>query len=40
MTSITSLVETIEQNQFRSNYLKNKEIFWIFFGIFQTYIKF
>ena len=40
MTSIIRLIETIVHNQFKYNYLKNKEFFRIFFGIFQNSIKF
>ena len=40
MTSHIFLKETIWRNQFRSNNLKNKEFFWIFFGIFEIYTKF
>ena len=39
MTGIIFLIETIEHKQFSYNYLKNKEFFWIFFGIFKIYIK-
>ena len=40
MTSILFLLETIYCNQFRWIYLKNKNLFLVFFCVFQSYIKF
>ena len=35
-----SVKTTVSPNQFKCNYLKSKNIFWIFFFISKTYIKF
>ena len=40
MTSILFLRETIQWEQLRCIYRKNKKIFWIFVCIFQINIKF
>ena len=40
MPSTLFLVETIEYNQFRCIYLKNKNFFVNYFKHFQIYIKF
>ena len=36
LTSINLLIENIERNQFRFNYLKNKKLFWCFFLHFRN----